>query len=76
MKYLTVKKLAEEKSIPVSSIRKFIKTGLPHYRPGAKKILVNPDEFDQWFTDNFRVEAEPGSDEIGQIVEEALAGIG
>ena len=76
MKYLTVKKLAAEKSLPVSSIRSFIKTGLPHYRPGPKKILVNPEEFDQWFTDNFRVEAEPYSDDIGQIVEEALASIG
>jgi excisionase family DNA binding protein len=75
MKYLTVKKLAEEKSIPASAIRSFIKTGLPHYRPGSKKILISKDEFDQWFTDNFRVEAEPCSDEIGQIVEETLVGI-
>ena len=75
MKYLSLKKLAEEKSIPVSSIRSFIKTGLPHFRPGPKKILVNPDEFDQGFTDNFRVEAEPASDDIDRIVVEALAGI-
>ena len=76
MKYLTLKKLAKEKSIPISSIRKFIKTGLPHYRPGAKKVFINPDEFDQWFADSFRVEAEPGSDDIGQIVEDIFADIG
>ena len=76
MKYLPLKKLAEEKSIPVSTVRRFIKSGLPHYRPGSKKILVNPDEFDQWFTDNFRVEAEPYSGDIGQIVEDVFASIG
>jgi hypothetical protein len=72
MKYLSLKKLAEEKSIPVSTIRSFIKTGLPHYRPGSKKILVNSDEFDQWFSYNFRVEAGPRSDDIDGLIDEVL----
>ena len=73
MKYLTLKQLAEEKSMPVSALRSFIRSGLPHYRPGSRKIFINPDEFDLWFSDNFRVEAEPVTDDIGQIVEDVLA---
>jgi len=75
MKYLTLKQLAEEKSMPVSAIRSFIKTGLPFYRPGSRKVFINPDEFDLWFADNFRIEAEPCTDHIGDIVEEVLAGM-
>jgi hypothetical protein len=75
MKYLTVKRLAEEKSISVSMIRSFIKAGLPHYRPGSKTILVSPDEFDRWFSHNFRVEAGPRSDEMDQLVDEVLDGL-
>ena len=75
MKYLTLKKLAEEKFMPVSALRSFIRSGLPHYRPGGRKIFINPEEFDQWFVDNFRVEAEPCDDDLGQIVHETLEGM-
>lgn len=77
MKYLTPNQVAKETSIPVSTIRSFIKSGLPTYKMGPKRRdnRIRLDELYQWLEDNFRVEAEPYSDDIDRIVEEALAGL-
>ncbi len=48
MKYQTIKSLSKEYSISIFTFRKFIKMGLPHYRLG-RKILINPEEFEEWF---------------------------
>ena len=42
MRFLTLKRLSEEKGIPVSTLRECIKKGLPHYKsPGGRKIRVS-----------------------------------
>ena len=74
MKFLTLKKLSEEKSIPVSTLREFIKADLQCYtNPGGRKIRVSPEEFDDWYRENCS-RATPVRDngDIDRIIEDAL----
>ena len=49
--------------------------GMPHIRVG-RKILVKPDDFEEWFEDNHK--ASPGVRiyKIDQILSEALSEVG
>jgi hypothetical protein len=77
MKFLTLKKLSEEKSIPVSTLRECIKKGLPHYKsPGGRKIRVSDEEFDHWYRENYRATSVRDNGDIDRIVEEALMAVG
>jgi hypothetical protein len=71
MKFQNLKSLSEEKCISVFTLRKFVKNGLPHYRLG-RKILVDPEEFDDWFRQHFKA-SEPSADrDLRRLVQETL----
>ena len=77
MKFLPLKKLSEEKGIPVSTLREFIKKDLPCYKsPGGRKIRVSPEEFDVWYRKNYRATSVRDTGDIDRIVEEALMAVG
>jgi hypothetical protein len=77
MKFLTLKKLSEEKSIPVSTLRECIKKGLPHYKSlGGRKIRVGDEEFDVWYRENYRATSVRDNGDFDRIVEEALMAVG
>lgn len=74
MRYLSLKKVASEKSLSIFTLRKFVRTGLPHYRLG-RKILVDPDEFDGWFAEHYKMSVQPAGNDLGQLVDDVLAGM-
>jgi len=79
MKFLTLKKLSEEKGIPVSTIREFTKKDppLPHYTsPGGRKIRVSPEEFDVWYRENFRAIPVRDNGDIDRIIHEVFESVG
>ena len=79
MKFLTLKKLSEEKGIPVSTLREFTKkeSPLPHYTsPGGRKIRVSPEEFDDWYRENFRATPIRDNGDIDRIIQDALKMVG
>jgi hypothetical protein len=79
MKFLTLKKLSEEKGIPVSTLREFTKkeSPLPHYTsPGGRKIRVSPEEFDTWYRENYRATSVQDTGDIDRIIDEALTAVG
>lgn len=71
MRFQDLKTISKEKSISVFTFRKFVKMGLPHYRIG-RKILINPDEFDCWFSERFRICETVDSKDIKSLVEDTL----
>jgi len=71
MKCQDLKTLSKEKSISVFTFRKYVKMGLPHYRVG-RKILIDPEEFDNWFTKRFRVCNESGDTDLDRLVQDTL----
>jgi hypothetical protein len=79
MEYMDLKELSVAKKFCVGTLRRFLKKGMPHFRVG-RKILVNPDEYDKWFRDNFRqvitAPSHDSPDDIGDLVRGALKKIG
>ena len=71
MQLKDIKSLAEEYSISIFTIRRFVKMGLPHYRLG-KKILIKPEDFEEWF-ERFKVAPQSKQNKLADIVEGALA---
>ncbi len=77
MKFLTLKNLSEEKSIPVSTLRECIRKGLPHYKsPGGRKIRVGDEEFDVWYRENYRATSVRDTGDIDRIIQNALKAVG
>lgn len=72
MKCQDLKTIAKETSISVFTFRKFVKMGLPHYRVG-RKILIDPQEFDVWFTKNFKVCDTPCETDLNRLVQDTLS---
>ena len=72
MKCQDLKTIAKETSISVFTFRKFVKMGLPHYRVG-RKILIDPKEFDVWFTNNYKVRGTPCETDLDQLVQDTLS---
>ena len=70
MKFQDLKTLSEEYSISIFTFRKFVKMGLPHYRLG-RKILVNPEEFEEWFA-TFKINSKSIHSNIDKISENAI----
>jgi hypothetical protein len=79
MKYMDLKELSAAKKYSVGTLRRFLKKGMPHYRQG-RKILVDPDEYDDWFRKNFRqvvvAPSHDSLDDIGDLVKDALEKVG
>ena len=74
MKLVDLKILSEQTVLSVFTLRKYTRMGMPHYRAG-RKILVDPDEFFDWFQ-QFKAQGDPYEDNLGQIVDETLNKIG
>lgn len=76
MKLITLKKLSEQKSISIYTLRKFVNQGLPHFLNG-RKILVEPDEFDDWFRNNFSrtIKGSGDNGNVDSVVEDFFASI-
>jgi excisionase family DNA binding protein len=72
MNLIDLKTLGKELSLSVFTIRKFIKQGMPHYRVG-NKFLVNSEEVDPWFAQQFRHEINIDNDDLGSIIDDVLA---
>ena len=70
MELVDLKTLSKDISISVFKLRKFAKTGMPHYRVG-NKILVNPQEFEDWF-ERFKRSPDFRDGGLGQLVDEVL----
>jgi hypothetical protein len=68
MKLLDLKTLSKEYSISIFTFRKFVKMGLPHYRLG-RKILVNPDDFEEWF-EKFKINSISAHHGLNRLLEE------
>lgn len=70
MEYQDLKTLSKKTSVSVFTLRKLVKTGMPHFRVG-RKILVDPDEFEAWFQERHRASSET-QNLIEQIISDAL----
>jgi len=71
MKLKDLKSLSKEYSISVFALRKFVKSGLPHFRLG-RKILVKPEEFEDWFM-RFRVDTSSHNCNLDEIIQDAIS---
>lgn len=72
MKYLDLKTLAKESSLSLSTLKKFIARGLPHYNIG-RKILVKPEDFDEWM-EQFRKSGN-AKNELDRIWDEVMSDV-
>lgn len=73
MKYQDLKSLSKETCLSVFKLREFIKMGLPHFRVG-RKILVNPEEYDEWFKKHHRAVSKHENQDVDQIITQVLSG--
>ena len=72
-KLLSLKRLSQKTGISVTTLRKYLRQGMPHYRP-EKKIFVSYDEFWQWFEENFRqgIGGDGGGDDLDAIISKSI----
>lgn len=66
-KYLSLKALANNTGISISSLRKYIKKGLPHYNTG-KKIFVDFNDFSEWFEKKFKQTSDNGQGDLETVI--------
>jgi hypothetical protein len=71
MGFQDLKTLSREYSLSIFTFRKFVKLGLPHYRVG-RKILVDPEEFENWF-EKFKVISTLQCKSLDGLIEDAMA---
>jgi hypothetical protein len=74
MKLKTLKTVAHEQSLPIHTLRKFARQGMPHYRVG-RKIFIDQEQFESWFTAQFRSNNDQNEDDLDQIVNDAISAI-
>lgn len=74
MRLVNLKTLSQQTVLSVYTLRKYTKMGMPHYRAG-RKILVNPDEFFEWFQ-QFKTISVTDNDGLGQLIDETLNKMG
>ena len=76
MKLVDLKTLANETSLSIFTLRKYIKTReMPHYQVG-NKYLVDPDEFDSWFQQFKTANKEEESFSLHNLVDTTLEKVG
>jgi hypothetical protein len=71
MRFVSLKTLSKDHDLSISQLRKFLKQGMPYYRP-QKKILVDPEEFERWFSARFRAKSHTTRDRLDAIVSKIL----
>lgn len=74
MQLIDIKTMANQTSLSISTCRKLIRMGLPHYRID-RKILVDEDECYSWLQ-RFKSGSANETTEIEEIIDQALDGIG
>ena len=75
MKLIDLKTLANETSLSIFTLRKYIKKNkMPHYQVG-NKYLVDPDEFDSWFQ-QFKTANKEESLSLHKLVDNTLKNVG
>ena len=74
MRLVDLKTLSEMTSLSIFTHRKYVKMGMPHFRAG-RKILVNPDDFYEWFQ-QFKSVSDSYPDNLGHLVDETLNKLG
>jgi hypothetical protein len=72
VRFVGLKTISKNHEFSLSQLRKFIKFGLPHYKVKGK-ILVDSEEFENWFSNNFKVEHIKSSKDIESIVSKIVA---
>lgn len=75
MDLIGLKEYSGRKSVSVYFLRKCAREGMPHYRIGKRKILVNPQETDTWFEERFKVKASETPNSLDEIITNAFEGI-
>lgn len=70
MRLVDLKTLAERTSLSVFTYRKYVKSGMPHYRIG-RKIMVDLEEFEAWFQ-QFKAGSAQTPDNVGLLVDETI----
>lgn len=73
MDLIGLKDYAKRKGVSVYFLRKCAREGMPHYRIGKRKILVNPQEADAWFDENFKVKDPTSPIDLDEVVRDALS---
>lgn len=74
-KYYTVEQLAKYTNLSVPTIRRYIRyEGLPHFRIN-RRILINPDEFDQWM-EQHRQQQMAEQTRLDRVVQEVVDDFG
>lgn len=75
MRLIDLKTLSAEVSISVYTLRKFRREGMPHYNIG-RKILVDPDEFEEWLAERFKVDGVVSNRAVDHVVTDVLSDFG
>jgi hypothetical protein len=64
--YMTIRQTARYAGVSVACVRKWLKRGLPHSKPGC--ILIRVVDFDRWM-DSYRVQA---TRDVHEIVDSVM----
>lgn len=70
VQFLDLKSLAERSSLSVSTCRKLIRMGLPHYRVD-RKILVDESEYLGWIQ-RFKINDQSDPTSLDHLIEQTL----
>jgi len=73
MQLIDLKLLSKRTCMSVSSLRKLIRDGMPHYRV-ARKILIDTDEFTDWFQ-RFKWQEDTAPQDLDGLLDEVLDGL-
>lgn len=74
MQLVDLKTLAQQTSLSVPTLRKYLRQGMPHLRL-ERKILVDPKEARQWLEARFKVVAKDDwVDTVDELAATFLAG--
>jgi excisionase family DNA binding protein len=75
MELIDLKTLSTQTSLSICTLRRYIQNfGMPCYRVG-RKILVDPDEFEEWLT-QFKTTSQPKDHDIKKLVHNTLTKLG
>lgn len=74
-RFVDLKTLSAKAGLSVFTLRKFAQKNMPHYKVG-RKILVDPNEFDTWFTQHFKVVSPNSNDSFEQVISETFSELG
>ena len=74
MELVDLKQLAKDSSLSIHTMRKFVRSGMPCFKVG-RKYLVDPNEFEEWFTARFREGNGVSDRDLDRILDETIDSI-